>query len=657
MIESTGARIGGLWRAASASALVSTVLLAACSSSNDASSNSDFTDRTTLGTRTSIAVPDATITSTLGGAAVTAAPQWSDYNPPDLYPEVKQLPMQYITMRDGTRLATYTILPADANGNVVTTPLPTILVQTAYNGMLGRVVPPIGVDPYMVRHGYATVIVDQRGTGQSFGLWQAFDSNEQGDYTEEVNWVKTLPWYNGSIALEGYSYLSTTAMLTAEQGDPAIKAVFAGATMGDALRGVGGTGREMNAEFMSVWMTLTTLCALIEPQMITNPDVGYELFREHLQNAAKGFQLPVLLKGVFGDTTEDYDGSFWSVRSPIENADRIRVPVFELGGLWDIFQRDEPLFFERLKDHTTVKLLIGPWNHLQGAFGVGLEQAGLPKLDHIELQWFDRYVKGIDTGADRIPNVTQYMQGLGKYATATDWPVPDATPQRFFLHGDTTLSEATPTASEKPHQVVQDVFNGACSPSASIWSLGILGILDIPCLQDDNIAEKSNANFETPPLMEPLAINGPIEADMWVSTTAKDLPLSVRVDDIQPDGTALFLTDGLLLASSRAVDLTRARTIGGVMMQPWHEFTQQAEQAVGKDHVVQIAVEIFPTSAVIQSGHRLRISIGSGNSPQGIPVGPNLLQSLTGTISIYNDANHPSSVVLPVVPMQALNTL
>src|SRR3569623_174537 len=291
-----GARVG--WHAATA--VLDSLTLTACGAGGSSDPAAD-SSRTTLGTRNSIAQPDAPVMTTLGmtGNAASAGStpaQWTDYNPPDVYPKTVQFPMSYITMRDGVKLATYTILPADADGNAISGPLPTILIQTAYNGFLGRVVPQIGVDPYLVKHGYATVIVDSRGTGQSFGEWQAFDATEQADYGEVVNWVKTLPWYNGSIALEGYSYLSTTAMLTAEQGDPAIKAVFAGATMGDALRGVGGTGREMNAEFMSVWMTLTTLCALIEPQMITDPDIGYELFKEHLQNAAKGFQLPVLIK-------------------------------------------------------------------------------------------------------------------------------------------------------------------------------------------------------------------------------------------------------------------------------------------------------------------------------------------------------------------------
>jgi putative CocE/NonD family hydrolase len=650
-----GAKDGVRVYLCAAAAAFGALTLAACGSGGDDSGTS-YT-RTTLGTRDSIAEPIATVSTNLTANASQPS-QWQDYNPDELYPKSVDLPLRYITMRDGIQLATYITLPADADGNPVTDPLPTILIQTAYNGFLGRVVPEIGVDRYMVKHGYATVIVDVRGTGQSFGEWKAFDATEQADYTEAVNWVKTQPWFNGSIALQGYSYLSITSMLTAEQGDPAVKAGFAGATIGDGLRGIAGTGAEMNAEFMSVWMTLTTLCGIIEPQMFgDNQQVGYELLKEHLQNAATGFQLPMLLKGLAGDPSVVYDGDFWSVRSPLENTDKIKVPVFEYGGLWDIFQRDEPLYFERLKGRVPVKLLINPADHLQGAFGLGMSTAGLPPLDHIQLQWFDQYVKGMNSGADQIPNVTQYMTGLNKYVVTTDWPHPAATAQRYYLHGDTTVSASLPEVDEPVHKVTQDVFGGICSPSASVWSLGILGILPVPCLQNDDAVDKNNANFETAPMMEPLALNGPIEADIYVSSTADEVPVSVRVDDVQPDGTAIFLTDGLLLGSAAEVDLTRARTLGGEMIQPWHAFTQDTSHKVGKNNIVQAAVEIFPTSAVIETGHRLRISIGSGNLPQGLPPGPTLLQSLGGTISIYNDAQHPSSVVLPVVPMASLNLL
>ncbi|WP_295493791.1 CocE/NonD family hydrolase, partial [uncultured Ralstonia sp.] len=126
---------------------------------------------TTLGTRATPAQPGTSITSNAGA-------KWVDYNPPVLYAGVARQATQYISMPDGTKLAAYVTLPADASGNAATGSFPTVLVQTSYNGGNAQYEASIGAalgaaDPYIVQHGYATVVVDVRGTGQSQGTWDA----------------------------------------------------------------------------------------------------------------------------------------------------------------------------------------------------------------------------------------------------------------------------------------------------------------------------------------------------------------------------------------------------------------------------------------------------------------------------------------------------
>ncbi|WP_104655101.1 hypothetical protein [Ralstonia insidiosa] len=50
---------------------------------------------------------------------------------------------------------------------------------------------------------------------------------------------------------------------------------------------------------------------------------------------------------------------------------------------------------------------------------------------------------------------------------------------------------------------------------------------------------------------------------------------------------------------------------------------------------------VFPTSALISKGHKLRVAVGASNLPQGV-------------LTFYSDATHPSKVVLPVMPASAL---
>lgn len=607
---------------------------------------------TTLGTRATTAQPGTSIKSHAGA-------KWVDYNPPLLYAGIARQATQYITMPDGTKLAAYVTLPADASGKPASSTFPTVLVQTSYNGGNAQYTASIGAalggaDPYIVQHGYATVVVDVRGTGQSQGSWDAFGADEQSDYGHVVDWVTRQPWSNGAIGLYGVSYLGITTVITAAQNHPAVKAAFPIVPIGDGYRDIVFTGGQTNLTFIPAWFGLVSVLSLTDPTLLTDPAIGLPAVLQHLVSAVTTFQLPTMLQALLGTTATAYDGAFWATRSPLENDGRIKVPTFVVGGLHDLFQRSEPLTYEAIKTQAPAKLLIGPWTHLQAAMGNGLPVDGVPPLNHIQLQWFDQYVKGMNVGADALPNVTQYVTGYGHYATATDWPHPQVQAQQLFLRGDKSLSTTAPAAHETANQVAQQPLNGACSMSLSQWTAGLTGFLPLPCQTDDTLAEAADVKFETPPMPADVYLNGPIEADVWISTTALDAGVSVRIDDVDAAGNVTPLTDGLQTASLRAVDASRSRMMNGLSIQPWHPFTPGSVQTLTPGQAVMVPVEVFPTSALIAKGHKLRVAVGASNLPQGVPPLPTLLNGLVGVLTVYSDADHPSKVVLPVVPATAL---
>lgn len=611
---------------------------------------------TTLGTRQSPSQPVVPVT-------VPTNAHWVDYDPPAIYPKSVSRPLQFIPMTDGTELAVYVTLPADASGAAITDPLPTILVQTSYNGGTNRYLGAVGsalgaADPYMTAHGYVTVVVDVRGTGQSGGTWKAFGNTEQADYGQVVKWVTQQPWFDGAIGVYGVSYLGITAIITASQNHPAVKAAFPIVPIGDGYRDIVFTGGQVNPTFMPLWLGLVSGLGVTDPCLLTHPAQCLPNVLNHLGGALTGFQVPTLLKALLGDKSTLYDGDFWAQRSPLENDADIRVPTFVVGGLHDLFQRSEPLSYAAIKNHAPAKLLIGPWTHLQAALGQGLPVDGVPPLNHIELMWFDQYLKGLDVGAAKLPNVTQFVSGYGHYATSVDWPNPQAKAERLYLHGDKSLSSSAPAADEKSHFFVASPLEGLCSQSLSQWTAGLLGYLPIPCFTNDNSADRWNVNYETAPMVADYYMNGPIEADLWISSTAKDAQLSVRVADVAPNGVAVALTNGVQLASMRAVDSSRSRFLDGQMIQPWHPFTEASKQPLTPNLPALVRVEIFATSALIKQGHRLRISVGASNVAQALPALPDLLDTLGSfTTTIYNDAAHPSSVVIPVVPASQLKGL
>lgn len=594
-----------------------------------------------------------------GSSAGNAGAVWKDYDPPMLHEGMVSLPTQFITMRDGVKLAVSVTLPADAAGQAVPGKFPVVLIQTSYNLSTGQFVAAIGgADPYLVRHGYATVVVDVRGTGNSQGDWEAFGEDEQADYGEVVDWAASQPWSDGRIGLFGVSYLGITTVLTAELQKPAVKAAFPIVPIGDGYRDIVFTGGQVNPTFIPIWMGLVTGLGILDfGALQADPLMGLQTLLGHLVGAVTNFQVPTILKAVLGDESTAFDGDFWRIRSPMERADRINVPTFVVGGLNDLFQRSEPLWFERLKGRVPTKLLIGPWNHI-GTAGIpsnGLPADGVPPMNHIQLMWFDQYVKGMNVGADKLPNVTQFVTGHGHYVTTTDWPHPAIKAERLFLRGDKSLGTARPGADEASSIIPQIPIEGLCSQSLSQWTAGLAGLLPIPCFSDDTFDQIPSATFSSPVMAADYYINGPIQADVWMSTTSLDAGVSVRISDYDPaTGKSAPLSNGLLTASMRAVDTSRSRFIGNEMIQPWHPFTKASVLPVKSGEPMLVPVEIFPTSAMIAKGHQLRVSIAASNLAQGLQPVPTLIGSAVGAITVYNDAAHPSSVVLPVVPASAL---
>jgi hypothetical protein len=579
---------------------------------------------------------------------IQSAKAWPPYERAETHPGTARIAGLWIPLRDGVRLSASVLLPADAGGVAAPGPFPAILTQTGYNKGLPLFATS---NPYFVRRGYAHVSVDVRGTGASEGTWEAFSRTEQEDYREVVDWVAAQSWSNGSIGTWGASFAGISQLFTAAHGLPALKAVFAIVPMGDAYRDIVFTGGQVNASFIPLWMGLVTVLGLIpaEPSSATP-----EVLATHVASALLDFQVPTIVQSALGADGKNYDGEFWRTRSPLEAAPRIRVPTFIVGGLKDLFQRGEPMLYEAIRKQATAKLLIGPWTHIDGSRGAGLPRDGVPNLDHIALMWYDRWLLGVDNGAEQVPNVTQYLYGEERYVAQADWPQPQARAQRWYLRGDRSLTPEPPQAGEAPHTTLQQPFNGLCSASTDQWMAGVLGVLPLPCLSDNRYNEILEVAFSTAPMAQDYYINGPIQADVWISTTARDAGLVARITDVAPDGRSREITNGILTASLRTVDESRSRFLDGEMIQPWHPFTAESRLPVGRDEIVHVAVEIFPTALVIKQGHRLRVSIGASDFPHGLPPLPDLVDQLAGLLTIYSDAVHPSSIVVPAVPLSQI---
>lgn len=679
--------------------LFTATTLAACSGGSSSDSitrtEDDRSLETTTGNDDDTAASDAgTDSSDADLASDVEAATAGTYRRPADYPRMKTLPLQFIQASSGKRIGLVVTMPADRNGRPAEGPFPVILTHTAYNlNAIGALPMPGGAltaapDTLLVKRGYIQVNVDALGTGVSQGGWEMLGGEEQAAYADVVDWVEQQPWFNGKLGMAGASYMAISSLFAAEQRPDSVDAIFASVPMGDAMRGTVGTGGMINGVFMSVWLTLTQILTTQNvPAILKNPgqfNPINEATQEHVAQI-DNYYLPVIADALNGADYLTYDSEFWRTRSPLENIDRIKAPTLLFGASHDIFQRDVPLIYERMKQNgVDTRLVIYNGDHVGHFMQAFLGTRSVAPMPYLMLQWFDKHLKGMDTGTENLPPVVQYVRNHHKnrfksYVTTTDWPHPQAVAERWYLHGDKTLTRDAPVEEEATRSIdaaeATEVAYGKsddgnflnftltlndgtkCSPSYVQWTLGGAGLAKAPsCYVNNRRLEQDALNYQTAPMDEDYYFNGPLQADIWMETTATEAVLSVRVDEVSKNGRLVApLSNGLLLASARAVDESRSRFMNGEMIQPYHFFTKEAVEPVVPGEPFKMQVEIFPASVIIKKGHRLRVSIATSNQAQGILNLEREAKAAGGVTTLHNSPRYPSSLVVPAVPLSALH--
>src|SRR3546814_9199718 len=122
----------------------------------------------------------------------------------------------------------------------------------------------------------------------------------------------------------------------------------------------------------------------------------------------------------------------------------------------------------------------------------------------------------------------------------------------------------------------------------------------------------------------------------------------VAVEGVAPDGTVRRLTGGWQVIPFRELDNAKSRYPDGKLTRAYHPSTRASKKKLARGEVAPVDVEVFPTGAAIQEGHRLRLSVQAFDVPHLLaPVG-DLLSTLT-VIKIHNSATHPSALTLPTL--------
>ncbi|MBI3769158.1 MAG: CocE/NonD family hydrolase [Deltaproteobacteria bacterium] len=588
-----------------------------------------------------------------------------------------------IAMPDGVLL--------DSDEYVPTTgcPCPTILVQTPYRKSGAGVAEGNTIFP---SNGYAMIVVDVRGTGSSEGSWDSFGPREQQDGVTLVQWAASRPFSNGVVGLAGVSYSAINQLLTVEQpGTSAVKAIFPIVPLSDAYRDVTWAGGNTDAGFIPLWLGLVNGLAMVPAQDAqSEPAIALNAESQHAMDIA-AFGGPAVLDVTFGGyemmlpsalvtfPEQAYDGPFYQERSTIRHIAQVRVPTFIVGGTYDIFQRGEPILFNALKLARKKKLLIGPWYHTTAGEGLTADDGStpvydtvgnlIPSLNNLQLAWFDRWLKGIDNGIERFPTVETYYLGADKWAPDKKYPAARTKYGSWYLSaapgGGASLYSGSLApavdAGETTVTVPWIPLNGTCSRSTSQWTAGLVS--GSSCENDARPTEALAATFTTPPFTAPYALSGPIDATIWISSTAADTQIIATLSDVDPSGASSQITAGTLVASLRSLNPAPCRSAVADcsvyarrrVTEPWHPYTHASQIALTPNVPTQLDIEIFPTSAVIQPGHSLRLTIATGDFPHETLTLSTLVNSAGGIDTLYLGPSHPSAIYVGAVSPSPAN--
>ena len=560
-----------------------------------------------------------------------------------------------IPMPDGVKLSADLLIPA-VGGVPANGPFPTILTQTPYNknGLSFA-------SNYLVQRGYVQVIAEVRGTGSSEGIWDSFGETEQNDAVAIVQWIRQQPWFDGHLGLHGTSYAAINQMFLAERTEPEVtevlKAIFPIVPMSDAYRDITGSGGQINTSFIPSWLGLVTALGLVPPTYV-DPERPGGSYIDHA-NGALAFQGTVVPESVKGGETA-FDGPFYRTRSPIEHIDRVHVPTFIVGGWYDLFQRGEPLLFERLQSQgTAVKLLMGPWYHTDPSIAPGLPASGIPyTLDQLELRWMDHYLREAGdpnydaSGPSDLDAVTYNSLGQSSYRSAPTWPpagYANTTFESKYLSRDVAVGHGSlqtqAPAAQEPDSLVWQPASGVCTRSTVQWTAG--DGKGSPCETDNEANDETGLVYETD--ASGMQIAGPIAAHLFVSTDGADAFITTRVEDVDANGRASQISAGWNVLSLRDLEDSNpnAKTVQGLRVRPYHPFTAPG-LSVAANQIYEIWVEIFPTAASLGPGHKLRLSIQTSDAPHLTPPTPQAIALAGGTLKVWHDASHPSSLVIPL---------
>lgn len=556
-----------------------------------------------------------------------------------------------VPMRDGVVLRADVLLP-EGGGR-----FPTLIYRTPY----GKKFALSGYSTFQkaVARGYAVIVQDVRGRYESDGEFNAY-RNEGHDGYDTIEWAAKQAWSDGNIGAFGLSYPGAVQWLAAVQNPPHLKAMVPAMTF-STPRNFFYSGGVFDGSWIDwIWLNIAPDIrrrkGLPGPRTRQQAAAAWKEQHERLQN-----YLPLPDLPDFKEVAPFYYK--WLAHPPGDNwwdwaeirgkYARVHAAVLNFSGWYDEAYGPDGattnfnglLEARRGEADPRTRTIIGPWTH----GGQHEPRAGERKFppeaaiddDELILRWMDHYLRGIDNGIQREKPVRLFVMGENTWRDEDAWPIRRAKEQTYFLSGDAGTSPEGRSAQigrldakPRPRGPAKSVFlSDPAHPLTDPYTeYGAHDYRAFAGRQDVLV-------FDSEPMTEAVEVTGPILAEIYASCDCMDFDLWVRIEDVAPDGTAFNLM-------SPGLDVLRASDRQGRAKSELLQFNQ----------AVKLSFDRLLTSNTFLPGHRIRVQISGAFFPhfsRNLQTGESEITSsraVAARIWVLHDSEHPSRIVLPVIP-------
>jgi putative CocE/NonD family hydrolase len=544
-----------------------------------------------------------------------------------------------VPMRDGVALKADVLRP-DGGGR-----FPTLVYRTPYDR---RRMSEDDVVRRAVASGYAVVLQDVRGRYESGGDFVPY-LHEGRDGYDTIEWAAAQPWSDGRIGTFGLSYPGAVQWLAAVEAPPHLKAMVPAMTF-SSPRNFFYAGGAWDLSWIA-WIWNNIAPDTRARKGLTGPRTGREARAEwgRLQTVLP-FRLPLAPLPELSEVAPYYaewlshrpGESWWDWAELRGRYGRVEAAVLNFSGWHDEAYGPEGAMtnFQGLLEarkgeaDPRTRLVLGPWTHGgedsdrsgDRVFGkdAPIDYAGMI------LRFMDRYVRGVENGAEKDPRVRAFVMGENAWISGDAMPPSGTKPLELYLAPGGALSRKAPGQADSSSSFVSDPAHPVVDPFGT----------DSGAHDYRQLAKRSDVLvFETEPLSEPLRVVGQIGIEMYLSADAPDADLWVKLEDVLPDGTAWNL-------SSPGTDVLRASERDGG--------SERRLLEPGKPILLR-----FPnlrTGNLFGKGHRVRIVLCGSFLPhfaRNLQTGESESRSSAtrkATLRIHHDASRPSRLILPVLP-------